>query len=67
VIDGWKDQAPTDYTATVPLVAGQYYDLRVEYYENGGGATASLSWSTPTKSKQVIPQSQLFTAVPTGP
>jgi hypothetical protein len=66
VIDGWKDQGPTEYSANVAFVTGQRYDLRVEYYENGGGAQASLSWSSPSTPKQLIPTSALLTTVSTG-
>jgi chitodextrinase len=43
VIDAWKEQAPTSYQATRTLTAGEHA-LKVEYYENGGGAVARLSW-----------------------
>jgi hypothetical protein len=44
IINGWVDQAPTTYTAQTWVNAG-WHTLRVDYYENGGGATASLSWA----------------------
>jgi chitodextrinase len=43
LIDAWKDQAPTTYQATRLLTAGDHV-VKVEYYENGGGAVARLSW-----------------------
>ena len=43
VIDGWKNQAPTDYYATVPLTAGEH-NVEVEYYEAYGGARLKLNW-----------------------
>ena len=58
-INGWMDQA-TDGVQRHRLhlrVAGQLYDLRVEYYEDLEGATVVLSWSSPTTTKQVIPAS----------
>jgi hypothetical protein len=42
IIDQWRDQAPTTYTATRQLTAGDH-ELKVEYYERGGGAVARLS------------------------
>ena len=42
-IDGWRIQAPTEYTADVVLAAGAH-SLVMEYYEDGGGAMAKLSW-----------------------
>jgi chitodextrinase len=43
LIDAWKDQAPTTYRATRILTAGEHA-VKVEYYENGGGAVARVSW-----------------------
>ncbi|MCX5907527.1 MAG: PA14 domain-containing protein, partial [Deltaproteobacteria bacterium] len=42
-LSGWKDQAPTEDKKTVNLLAG-VHDIRLDYYENGGGALAQLSW-----------------------
>lgn len=42
VIDGWKDQRPTDYVTEVPLTAGEH-TVVVEYYERNGGAAARFS------------------------
>jgi hypothetical protein len=41
-IDRWLDQSPTTYSTTVPLGAGSH-QIRMEYYENGGGAVARLT------------------------
>ncbi|MBV8880790.1 MAG: hypothetical protein JO332_12540, partial [Planctomycetaceae bacterium] len=60
IIDHWVDQGPTEWSGTIALQAGQRYDLRMEYYENGGGATARLSWSSPSTPKQIIPANRLF-------
>ncbi len=45
VIDGWKDQSATTYTAPVVLTAGSH-TVRVEYYDNTVSAVAKVSWST---------------------
>jgi len=42
VIDQWKDQAPATYTATRAMTAGNHV-VKLEYYENGGGAVAKLT------------------------
>ncbi|MGH9754986.1 MAG: RHS repeat-associated core domain-containing protein [Blastocatellia bacterium] len=42
-INKWFDQAPTTYTAEAPLSAGNH-EVKLEYYENGVTAVASLSW-----------------------
>jgi Domain of unknown function (DUF4347)/Legume lectin domain/PA14 domain/Calx-beta domain len=62
VIDNYRDQSPTERSGTITLQAGQRYDIRMEYYENGGGAVAQLSWASATQAKQIIPQSQLYSA-----
>lgn len=59
IIDNFTDHAPTENIGSVALTAGQPYDLKVEYYERGGGAVATLSWQTPTIPKQVIPSARL--------
>ncbi|WP_206424246.1 carbohydrate-binding protein [Cohnella candidum] len=70
IIDKWVDQGTTEWSGTINLTAGQKYDIRLDYYENAGGAAASLSWSSASQPKQIIPQTQLYpsnvTPTPTG-
>ena len=42
-LERWIDQPPTSYSVDVNLTAGQH-DLRVDYYEHGGGAVAQIYW-----------------------
>src|SRR5262249_2794465 len=42
-IDAWVDQAPTTYTADVELTADNH-EIKVEYFERGGGAQLFLDW-----------------------
>ena len=44
VIDRWVNQNSTTHAAEVTL-GGGIVPVRMEYYENGGGATAHLSWT----------------------
>jgi len=60
LINQWVDQAVTSVSGSIPLLAGQYYPIRMDYYQNGGGASAQLSWSSPGQTAQVIPQSNLL-------
>jgi RHS repeat-associated protein len=62
VIDKWTDQGPTEWSGQIALTAGQRYDIRLEFYENGGGATAKLLWSSASQSKAAIAQSRLYPA-----
>lgn len=47
LIDAWRDQPATTYTADIYLPAGTI-PVKMEYYENAAGATAILSWSPST-------------------
>jgi len=60
LVDRWIDQGPTEYAGFIQLQAGNLYDLKMELYENGGGAVARLLWSSPSVSKEVIPSTQLY-------
>ena len=63
VINNWTDHAPTTNTsASIALTAGQKYDIKMEYYENGGGAVAKLLWTPPGGSRVAIPKLQLYPA-----
>ena len=44
IIDGWKDQPATTYTATRTLTAGAH-EVKIEYYERGGDAVIQASWA----------------------
>jgi mannan endo-1,4-beta-mannosidase len=55
IIDNWTTHGSTDDVATVHLVAGQFYHLRMEWFDNTGGAVARLSWQSPSIARQPIP------------
>ncbi len=60
VVDKWFDDGGTEYSGTITLNAGQKYDIKLEYYENGGGAKVNLQWSSAAQAKEVVPTSQLY-------
>lgn len=60
VIDRWVDQPPTEASGTIALTAGERVPIVMEYYENGGGAVAQLSWSSAGVAKQIIPKANLY-------
>lgn len=64
IVDHWINNSFLQKAGKISLVAGQKYKIKIEYYENGYDAAARLSWSSPSQAKQVIPQSQLYTALP---
>jgi hypothetical protein len=67
IINNWTDHGVTEDKGAIALVAGQKYDIKLEYYDKQYGATIKLAWSGAATAKAVIPQSQLFstTAVTT--
>ena len=54
LIDQWVDQGPTEVKGKIELEAGQVYPIRMEYYENGGGAVAQLYWQSPTQAREIL-------------
>jgi hypothetical protein len=61
VIDNWTDHAATEVSGSVSLVAGQMNDLKVEYYDNTGGASMQLQWSSASQAKEIVPSALLST------
>jgi glucose/arabinose dehydrogenase len=60
IINNWTDHASTENSGTIALTAGQFYNVRMEFYENGGQAVARLSWAAPGVAKEVIPRANLY-------
>ena len=64
-INQWRDQGTTSYgTSALTLNQGDVVWVQMDYYKNGGPATAQLSWvRTPTGGSsitEVIPASAFF-------
>ncbi|MBC8101659.1 MAG: DUF642 domain-containing protein [Cytophagales bacterium] len=64
IVNNWSDHGPTNDvgTQTVTLTAGQRAAVKMEFYENGGGAEARLYWSYPGQALQSIPRIRLYPA-----
>ena len=60
VLENWTDHAPTENSGTISMTAGQKVAIRMEFYENGGGAVAQLRWSANGVAKQIVPTEFLF-------
>ncbi len=60
LVDKWVNQGNIEWSGTIALTANQKYPILMEYYENTGSAAATLSWSSPSQLKQIIPQTQLY-------
>ena len=44
----------------IRLTAGVKYDIKIEYFENTGGAFCQLYWQTSTMPKTLVPATALF-------
>lgn len=65
LIDNWTNHGSTvDTGASIVLAGGTRYRLRLEFFENGGGAVARLRWSHPGQSTITVPATRLYPATP---
>lgn len=61
VVNDWSIHGARERSGTISLKAGQSYPIKLEYYDSSRGAVAKLLWSSPSQSKQIIPNEQLKT------
>jgi len=59
IVENWTDHGTADNYSLPKALEPGIYALRMEYYEAGGGAVATLSWQTPTVARQIIPAGPL--------
>jgi hypothetical protein len=61
IIDAWEERYPGTLTSSkLSLVAGQKYNIQLEYFNEDDRSGVNLFWSCSSLSKEYIPQSQLF-------
>ena len=58
-VDQTESEEPIASYDTVHMVAGQRYNIRLEYYQNEGAAMVELGWGGAI-AEQIIPTSALF-------
>ncbi len=59
IVDNWTEHSTREDRATISLRARQKVDLKMEYFQSGGGAVARLLWSSQSQEKEVISGDQL--------
>ena len=59
ILTNWVSQAATTVSGRIALRAGVATPITLEYFQNTGGASVKLEWSSPSMPLQVIPQSRL--------
>lgn len=60
IIDKWQDQSATEHQGMMTLEGGKNYSLRMDYYNAPWVGSAKFAWEGPGISKQIVPQSYLY-------
>ena len=63
VIDGWIDDNGIEYSGSITLNANQKYSIKLEYFQDNGGANCMLEWMSDVQPREVVPKSQLYTVI----
>jgi beta-glucosidase len=60
--DDWKDGGLRYITGKIDMTAGQSYSLKLEYFQDGGGANASLLWLLPSDGSDPVQRASAIAA-----
>lgn len=60
LIDDWTLHGDKENTCTFASKAGQKHDIRIEYFESGGGASMCLKWQSANEGYTLVPTSCLY-------
>lgn len=63
IIDKWISDYGVEYSGTISLTANQKYNIKLEYFEDAGGASCMLEWMSPMQPRGIVPKSQLYSSV----
>jgi len=63
IIDRWNSTSGVEYAGTYLMVGNVIFDIKVEYADFDNAAYVTLSYSSPSTPKDVIPNSVLFPAL----
>nr|MBA3705414.1 T9SS type A sorting domain-containing protein [Bacteroidota bacterium] len=67
LIDKWIPDWDIEYSGAIcELQAGKKYDIKLDYFEDNGGANCKLQWSSDKQVKQIIPKNQLYSLITTA-
>lgn len=66
IIDRWVPQPPTETQGSIFLEKGRRYPIRLEYFEDGGGAVCQLFWRSSRLPRAVVPKLQLYPDIPSA-
>ncbi|MBS4059637.1 MAG: alpha-L-fucosidase [Bacteroidetes bacterium] len=60
--EAMRDSQKDGDSGKIRLQKGQFYPMRIEYFESLQNASISLSWESASQKKEVIPQKNFFVA-----
>ncbi|HVF86503.1 MAG TPA: PA14 domain-containing protein, partial [Pyrinomonadaceae bacterium] len=66
VITNWTDHSGTEDRGMISLSGGRKYEIKLDYYQAGGGSAIKLYWSSDSQKKEIIPTGQLTAAGENG-
>jgi hypothetical protein len=61
LFDRWVTQSSVENSGQIDLVAGQLYDIQIDYFDRQLTALVRFYWSSLSQAKEIVPQSRLFT------
>ncbi len=59
-INDWQDHAAHQDSVHLNLIEGEFYNIKVEYFERKGKSSIKLSWSYPDRALHPIPKEYLY-------
>jgi len=59
VAGAYWDHGYYEASGSIQLTANTRYQIRVDFFENGGGATARLFWQSPSQPREIVPLTRL--------
>lgn len=60
VIDKWDNKYDVTDMGTITLKAGRFYDIKLEYFNDGGNGFVKLEWSSKSTKRSVVPKEYLY-------
>ena len=61
VVDAFVDQSgQLNNTGSIDLAANQKYSIKVEFYDNAGGALVHMWWESSCQMNEIVPMTQLY-------
>ncbi|MHB9143321.1 MAG: PA14 domain-containing protein, partial [Paludibacter sp.] len=63
IIDQWVSDYGIEYSGSINLIANQKCNIKLEYFEDAGGANCKLEWMSNLQPREIVPKSQLNTVL----